>query len=169
MVDFSLKQVSNSKNVLPVNRDLNSLAISPVNIEMLKKHAINYDPFELAFLVNGFTSGFSLEYSGPREGRDSKNLRSAIALQSVLAEKINTEVNAGRVAGPFTEKPFDNLIISPLGLVPKKCTDTNASQTKHFRMIHHLSYPEGDSINDFIDQKVASVQYTSFDEAVSMI
>jgi len=36
-------------------------------------------------------------------------------------------------------------------------------------MIHHLSYPEGESINVFIDQKLSSVQYTSFDAAISFI
>ena len=36
-------------------------------------------------------------------------------------------------------------------------------------MIHHLSYPAGSSVNDHIDPKNASVQYTSFDEAVKMI
>jgi len=54
------------------------------------------------------------------------------------------------------------LIVSPLGLVPKK-------QQGEFRMIHHLSYPEGGSINVFIDPKLSSVQYTSFDAAITFI
>ena len=33
-------------------------------------------------------------------------------------------------------------------------------------MIHHLSHPEGRSVNDFIDAKICSVQYTKFDEAI---
>ena len=36
-------------------------------------------------------------------------------------------------------------------------------------MIHHLSYPAGESINDYINPVLTYVQYTSFDEAVNMI
>ena len=36
-------------------------------------------------------------------------------------------------------------------------------------MIHHLSYPEGESANDYIDLTICSIQYTKFDEAVKMI
>ena len=46
----------------------------------------------------------------------------------ILKEKIKQEVDAGRVVGPF-----DN---PPLGLIPKKTLGD-------FRIIQHLSYPEG--------------------------
>jgi hypothetical protein len=36
-------------------------------------------------------------------------------------------------------------------------------------MIHHLSYPEGESVNDYIDPSMTSVQYTHFDKAVELI
>ena len=39
----------------------------------------------------------------------------------------------------------------------------------NFRMIHHFSYPEGGSVNDFIDPAVASVRYTSFYEAIELV
>ncbi len=52
--------------------------------------------------------------------------------------------------------------ISPLGLVPKK-------QPNEFRLIHHLSYPAGQSLNDYIDPELCSVQYTTFDDAVKMV
>ena len=35
-------------------------------------------------------------------------------------QKINKEILTGRIREPFKEPPFDNLICSPLGLVPKK-------------------------------------------------
>ena len=71
-------------------------------------------------------------------------------------------MEAGRVAGPFQTEPFTDFRVSPLGLVPKK-------QPGEYRLIHHLSYPEGDSINDYIDPEFCSVQYTRFDQAVKMI
>ena len=36
-------------------------------------------------------------------------------------------------------------------------------------MIHHLLYPENESVNDYIDPEICSVQYTKFDEAVKML
>lgn len=145
-----------------VTTDIYSLAKSPINVEVLKSYCQIYDPVEANFLVSGFINGFLLQYSGPREARDSKNLKSALAHPEVLEQKIHTEIAAGRVAGPFSVRPMANLIVSPLGLVPKK-------QAGEFRMIHHLSYPEGGSVNDYIDPNLASVQYTSFDEAIAMM
>ena len=101
-------------------------------------------------------------YSGPRASRESRNLKSALARPDIVQEKKNKEVLAGRVAGPFTAKPFKNLIVSPIGLVPKKTPN-------EYRLIHHLSFPPGESVNDYIVPKLTSVQYTSFDAAVDMI
>ena len=79
-----------------------------------------------------------------------------------MKQKIKAEIAAGRVAGPYANRPIPTLRVSPLGLVPKK-------EPNKFRLIHHLSYPPGNSLNDFIDPKLCSVQYTNFDEAVHMI
>lgn len=38
-----------------------------------------------------------------------------------------------------------------------------------FRLIHHLSYPEGNSINDHIPDHLCTVQYQSVDTAISLI
>ena len=80
----------------------------------------------------------------------------------IVRQKITKELEAGRVVGPFQTVPFPDFRVSPLGLVPKK-------QPGEYRLIHHLSYPEGDSINDYIDAEFCSVQYTRFDQAVKMI
>ncbi|XP_046575267.1 uncharacterized protein LOC124283279 [Haliotis rubra] len=58
--------------------------------------------------------------------------------------------------------------VSPIGLVPKK-VDSSVHGEAAFRLIHHLSHPQGSSINDFIPQEACTVQYTSFDQAVAMI
>ena len=58
--------------------------------------------------------------------------------------------------------PFSAFRVSPLGLVPKK-------ETGQYRMIHHLSYPKGNSVNDFIDNDLCSVRYTKFDAAIEMV
>ena len=38
-----------------------------------------------------------------------------------------------------------------------------------FRMIHHLSYPEGSSVNYFIRQEMSLVQYATIHDAISYI
>lgn len=38
-----------------------------------------------------------------------------------------------------------------------------------FRLIHHLSYPEGNSINSYIPQEFCTVQYQSIDTAIAII
>ncbi|KAJ1178185.1 hypothetical protein NDU88_003432 [Pleurodeles waltl] len=69
---------------------------------------------------------------------------------------------AGPVAGPFTQPLLPNFIVSPLGIVPKK------EQGKD-RMIHHLSYPKGSSVNDYLEKGTCSVCYASFDEAIDLV
>ena len=61
----------------------------------------------------------------------------------VVSAKLEKEIAAGRIAGPFPKIPFPNLPVSPLGVVPKKVP-------REFRFIHHLSFPHGSSINDGI-------------------
>ena len=53
---------------------------------------------------------------------------------------INQECNLGRIAGPFPLLPIPNLVISPLGLIPK-------AEHGKFRIIHDLSFPKGNSVN----------------------
>ena len=58
-------------------------------------------------------------------------------------QKLTKEIEEGRIVGPFAEPPLPNLRISPLGVIPKKVQG-------EFRMIHHLSFPFGASVNDFM-------------------
>ncbi|KAM3932738.1 uncharacterized protein RB166_005767 [Leptodactylus fuscus] len=79
--------------------------------------------------------------------------------REVVSAKLRKEVALGRMAGPFASPPFEDLVVSPLGVVPKK-------EPNQFRLIHHLSYPKGASVNDGIAPELCSVVYTSFDAAV---
>ena len=49
-----------------------------------------------------------------------------------------------------------------MGLVPKKLPG-------EFRLIYHLSFPTGSTLNDFTDPALCTVQYTRFDEAVHTV
>ena len=58
--------------------------------------------------------------------------------------------------------PFADLRVSPLGVIPKKTPGD-------FRMIHHLSYPKGASINDNIPAAFSTVKYATVDDAINII
>ena len=88
-------------------------------------------------------------------------MKSATTHAEQLQEKIDKEVQAGRVAGPFTSPPISNLRCSPIGIIPKK--------QGGWRMICNLSAPQGQSINDWIDPAKCSVQYSSFDKAIELV
>ena len=139
------------------------LAPTPIKFERLNILLSKY-PYHVArnTLIDGFRSGFRVKYTGPRSPRDAHNLKSVIQNKNIARLKIEKEIELGRVAGPFLKRPFINLIVSPLGLVPKKSAG-------EFRLIHHLSYPAGSSINDFIGESDSTVQYAKFDVAVNIM
>lgn len=112
-------------------------------------------------LLNGFKEGFHLNYNGPRVSFTAKNLISADMYKEETLSKLTKEVQLGRMLGPFNVKPISNLRVSPIGLVPKP--------DNGWRLITHLSYPNKQGVNDFIDEDLCKVRYTSFDSVVDMI
>jgi len=86
------------------------------------------------YLIDGFTYGFRLGYTGPRISSSSPNLKSCVDDPATVHDKLHQELQAHIVRGPFCQPPFPNLKVSPIGLVPKKTPG-------EFRLIHHLSFP----------------------------
>lgn len=76
--------------------------------------------------------------------------------------KLSKELAAHRLAGPFASLPFQSLTVSPLGVIPKKTPG-------EFRLIHHLSFPRGFSVNDGISEEDTSVRYSTVSDAIRMI
>ena len=139
------------------------LAPTPINKQRLIYLLDSYPEQQTAqFLAKGFSEGFELYYSGPRLPVEFPNLQSVLSNLSIAQQKIDKEVALGRVAGPFTSRPLVNLRVNPLGLVPKQTPG-------EYRMIHHLSYPPGYSINDFIEDDKCNVEYSRFDDAVELV
>jgi hypothetical protein len=136
---------------------------TPINIfalqEVLATYPVQPDAAEL---LHGFTHGFDLKFQGPRLPQRCHNLQSFSNNLQVGVQKVNKEVQAGRIAGPFNQPPFPNLHCSPLGLVPKR-------ELNEYRLIHHLSSPRGHSVNHGISKEDSTVQYARFDDAVSLI
>lgn len=149
------------KQTVPSN-NLYSLACTPIKYSELCNALLSYPHLsDQIQLRHGFKYGFPLHYAGPRLHREAKNLKSARLAPQLVEQKLNKEVKLGRMAGPYDAIPFPTLRVSPVGLVPKKDGDQ--------RLIHHLSYPEFESVNDYIDPHICTVKYSNVDEAVLMI
>ena len=138
------------------------LGHTPIQLNELYNALQDYPKHDIAELLkNGFTYGFKINYTGPRMSFETKNLKSVLQNPDAAIKKVENEIVLGRIAGPFESRPISNLRCSPIGLVPKK--------TSGWRLITHLSYPPSNSVNDFIDENLTSVQYSSFDNAVSIV
>ena len=161
--DRSLKSASRKVQCSHNNLCICRKYRSPINLSTLIPLLDIYPDKKLAaILKSGFSEGFKLGYEGERVSRDAPNLKSVSQLHDKAIEKIDKEVKLGRIAGPFNGAPCPNLIISPIGIIPK-------SQPGKFIMIHHLSYPHGESVNDGINRSCCEVKYTSFDVAVAIV
>lgn len=130
--------------------------------EMLPHLAVYPNKVAAQLLRVGFSEGFRIPSTAVGSGAVHRNLASALARPEVVSEKIRKEAELGRLVGPFSDSPLPGLRVSPLGLVPKK-------EPGKFRLIHHLSFPKGESVNDGIDPELCSVSYASFDAAVRWV
>ena len=115
--------------------DLSTLSKSPIDLHTLEHCLYDYPHQKVASaLLQGFRYGFHLEYSGNRQGRLARNHKSARDKPAIVWQKLLKEISLGRIAGPFKHPPFEQLIVSPTGLVPKKTP-------AEYRLIFYLSYP----------------------------
>ena len=135
---------------------------TPVQVDRLEFLLSGYNRSIAEFLSKGFREGFPLHYEGIRVSSDATNLLSARHNPEVVDAKLNKECEAGRLAGPFHKLPCYPFRLSPLGVVPKKTLG-------EFRLIHHLSYPRGSSVNDGISPEHCSVSYATISDAIQHI
>ena len=113
-------------------------------------------------MVQGFTHGFFIDSDKVCDNTSLGNHHSIIEHSQAAADLIQKELDAGRIAGPFNEKPFDNFHISPIKLQPKK--------SGGFRLIQNLSAPyDENSINHHISEENSKVTYASIQDAISII
>ena len=136
----------------------NKIPVTPIIIGKLSPFLMGHP--DANYLINGLQAGFTLGFIGLRSSSSCSNFKSCVDMPHIVLEKLHAELKAKRIQGPFDIPPFPYMKISPIGLVPKKAPG-------QYRLIHHLSNPKGQSVNDFIDQLFSSVNYSSFDDAVS--
>ncbi|PPQ83082.1 hypothetical protein CVT24_012140, partial [Panaeolus cyanescens] len=88
------------------------------------------------------------------------NLPSAFEDTAFMDQAVSKMVSNEQVHGPFSAAPIPNLRCSPLGSVTRK---RNPSKR---RLINHLSWPDGKSVNDGISDNEAFIAYDLFERAI---
>ena len=144
------------------NPELERAPPTPVRVDRLAAWLEGYDGSKKKFLLDGFSEGFHVGFDGKTNNSIPENLSSAKDRPEFVSQHIQKELEAGRLAGPFKSPPFEEFQCSPIGLVEKK-------EPGKFRMIHHLSYPGGSSVNDQIEPEWASVQYATISDAIDLV
>lgn len=111
-------------------------------------------------LLNIIERGANIGFSGPEVVRPSKNLKSAFDDESFMDVAVEKLVLNAQVHGPFESLPMPGLRCSPLGSVTRKRNPNKR------RIINHLSWPRGLSVNDGIPDSEAYISYDMFERAV---
>ena len=136
---------------------------TPVKADILYKLLEGYNPDICEYLFNGFTCGFDLGDNSPIFSSCPRNSVSVNFSPQQARKKLHKEIQAGRMAGPFGQPPFDPFHICPIGLRPKKTPG-------QYRLIHDLSYPyDFSSVNYNIPQSAKQVSYSSVGKAIQLI
>jgi len=136
--------------------------INPTNLSASLQDS-NYDSEKVAYLIQGFTTGFALGHYSLPINTEPVNSHNISGKERIVQEKILAEIKLGRMSGPYKKPPFIPFQISPVNIIQKK-------DTSKFRFLHNLSSPyNGDSINDHIMQSDKSVQYSSIGDAIKII
>ena len=103
--------------------------------------------------------GCLLGYKEPDAFILSDNLPSALIDPSVIYDKLAHDLSIGSVVE--VNNPAPPFISSPLGLVPK--------HDRGFRKVHHLSYPGGDFVNDYVADEASSLSYTPLHDILAKV
>lgn len=110
-------------------------------------------------MLSDFSQGFPVSFHGERISCSAKHLLAALGNREAVGAKLTKELTAQRLAGPFQPPTLSPFWVSSLGVIPKKVPG-------EFRLIHHLSFPKGSSVNDGIPSEHSCVSYATIDQAI---
>ena len=136
---------------------------TPINLQALAQCLHHYpNQARAQYLMEGLAHGFYTGFHGQRQARLSPNLPSSTQHPQVITEYIAKECASGHTAGPFPQPPLKAFVVNPLGVVPKK-------RTGKWRLIMHLSFPAGASVNDGIDVADFPLRYSTVYDAMDSV
>ena len=96
--------------------------MDPLKLSTLLEE-IQYDDELTNELVYGFLYGFNVGYQGPLEALFFDNHLTARNRPEVVQTKLDKEIEHRRFCRLFNQLPLPDMIINPLGLVPKTTDD----------------------------------------------
>ena len=92
-----------------------------------------------------------------------KNLSKVLQNPTATQQLVDEEVAHGQILGPFDKEPYDNMVYSPINLVPKL--------KSKFRLIQDLSHPWDRklSVNACIPDCNSKVKYHYIDQVIQLV
>ena len=87
----------------PLRPALSRPQSTPIKVDKLQAYLDGYPFRSRQYLIDGFRFVFSIDYVGPRSNCSSTNLLSAITNPKVVDEKLDKEIQLGRIVGPFDD------------------------------------------------------------------
>ena len=136
-----------------------------LNFEHFKELLHGYWDVELCHFIN---YGWPIGHCGGTNCNAKKNHNGAKEFPAEVNKYLQSELSLGRIAGPFVNSPYEEVIaVSPLNSLPKKGTTDR-------RVITDLSFPDKGSVNSGIDKDVylglpIKTKYPSVDNVVALI
>ncbi len=116
-----------------------------------------------SYIIEGFTHGFRIHYEGDDEAVQSKNSQAALEHTAAVDEKLEEELTAGRIRGPFDKPPLPHFKCSPLSVREKSTPGT-------YRLLHNLSAPYDErAVNYNIPHEHTTVHYARLRDAIELI
>ena len=104
---------------------------SPIRVTVLDGWLTDYSHRDDAhYLLKGFKYGFRILAVGEHRAFFCTKPQIVYGMEGVVQNKIVKELKGGRVLGPFSVAPLENLRVSPLGIVQKR-------DQGEFKLIHH--------------------------------
>ena len=147
----------------PQRRHQKPLVSSPIDIYCLDLELTDHPDRNFVFhLLSTLKEGARIGYCGLCSARISPNLISATQHPDVVSSNLEKKVNLGRVARPYPAPSLANFQCHLVGFIPKK-------HLSDWSTIYHLSYPQGNSINDHITKDPYSLSYIWVDDAIHIL
>ena len=123
--------------------------------------AAHPDQWFAQFIVRGIQQGFRIGFDRSKGAscRPSKGNMS-IPQPELVTQYLEREVSLGRMK---IVARTNSVHTSPIGLIPKK------GKPGRWRLIDHLSSPDGGSVNNGIDRNLASLKYPTVDHLAMLV
>ena len=127
--------------------------VTPIQLEFWQMELRHHPDQRFAtFILKGLQNGFRIGFNNRtvRLKASKQNLLSAVEHPEVVTNYIKKEADEGRIAlvGSTTSHRTTEIHLSPLRAIPKK------GRPNQWRLIMHLSAPNGCSMNDGINKTV---------------